>query len=144
MARGPKTRLPIVRFRPKWMLSTEHSYEGTPCWEWLGYKTKGGYGKFRVEGKSPYAHRFAYEHFVGTIPDGLELDHLCRVRHCVNPEHLEAVTHRENMLRGESLQAINAQKTHCPQAHAYDYVSPTGNRRCRSCDNTHRRARRAA
>ena len=83
------------------------------------------------------AHRFAYETFVGPIPEGLTIDHLCRIRHCVNPEHLEAVTDRVNILRGEGISAQHARATHCPQGHPYDlintYVAPDGDRDCRDC-----------
>lgn len=115
------------------------------CWEWTAYKLQ-GYGRFGVGGapknggRIVYAHRWSYEALVGPIPDGLQLDHLCRNRGCVNPDHLEPVTSRENTLRGESLWAINAQKTHCPQGHEYTpentyYGGRTGNSRyCRECN----------
>ncbi len=84
------------------------------------------------------AHRVAYELSVADIPDGLELDHLCRVRHCVNPSHLEPVTPHENWARGQAISILNAQKTHCPQGHAYDeantYISGRGIRGCRACN----------
>jgi hypothetical protein len=74
---------------------------------------------------------------MGAVPEGLELDHLCRVRGCVNPKHLEPVTHRENLMRGESWSAVNARKTHCPEGHPYDetntYIDGKGRRRCREC-----------
>lgn len=78
------------------------------------------------------AHRISYEMLIGPIPSGLQLDHLCRVRHCVNPQHLEPVTNRVNSLRGISLPAQNHRKTHCPQGHAYTpdnvYYHGAGNR----------------
>ncbi len=83
--------------------------------------------------KKPYVHRYVYELLVGPIPDGFDIDHLCRVRNCVNPEHLEAVTHRENMLRGDTLAAANAAKTHCPKGHALDGRDTHG-RYCTTCD----------
>lgn len=70
------------------------------CWRWRGSIQANGYGRFRANGKTTYAHRAAYALFVGPIPDGLGLDHLCRNRWCVNPEHLEPVTQRENIRRG--------------------------------------------
>ncbi len=80
------------------------------------------------------AHRVSYEFFVGPIPDGMQLDHLCRNRICVNPDHLEPVTNYENNRRGQG----NMAKTHCPRGHAYDYIwiSPDGRRgrKCRACD----------
>ncbi len=83
------------------------------CWEWLACCVE-GYGQFFVaNGKRVKAHRFAYELLVGTIPDGLTLDHLCRNRKCCNPSHLEPVTVAENVLRGEGPCAQNARRTHC-------------------------------
>lgn len=69
------------------------------CWFWLGATNSDGYGRIRIEGKTKFAHRIYYEHHIGPIPDGLELDHLCRNRSCVRPEHLEPVTHKENIRR---------------------------------------------
>lgn len=113
------------------------------CWLWTGAITSHGYGQFKVDGRLVGAHRFAYELLVGPIPLGLTLDHLCRIRHCVNPSHLEAVTNRENTLRGEGITARAARVTHCPQSHPYDlfntYVSPRGDRRCRICARIHTR-----
>ena len=110
------------------------------CWIWQAYTCRKGYGQFKVDGRMVKAHRWSYEHFVGPIPDGLELDHLCRVRNCVNPAHLEAVTHAENVRRGESGKNQRA-KTHCPQGHPYAgenlYVYPDGRRNCRTCQSAH-------
>jgi hypothetical protein len=103
------------------------------CWVWNGAPMNTGYGQYR----NRLAHRLVYELLVGPIPESLTLDHLCRNRICVNPAHLEPVTFKENVLRGESLPARNARKTHCPQGHPYDeentYVSPRGWRQCRTC-----------
>lgn len=112
---------------------------GPGCWLWTaaGARSGNGYGRFHRDGRLLLAHRVAYEWLVGSIPDGLELDHLCRVRACVNPGHLEPVTLRENILRGESPSARNAVKSECPQGHPYDeantYVDRTGRRHCRTC-----------
>lgn len=111
------------------------------CWEWVG-ATSNGYGQMKADGKAKSAHRLSYEHHVGPIPDGLTLDHLCRNKRCVNPSHLEAVTHHENVLRGESGSAVNARKTHCPAGHPY--AGESGKRRCRACKNHYQRLRRAA
>lgn len=114
------------------------------CIEWLGGLNGVGYGQFYVgrtsleqTGKT-YAHRWSYEYHVGPIPEGLHIDHLCRNPLCVNPEHLEPVTPRENMLRGNAPAALHAKKTHCPAGHPYSgdnlYVHPTlGQRVCRTC-----------
>lgn len=96
-------------------------HRGAPeeCWPWLASGNGKGYGQFYLHGKSVLAHRFAYELVVGPIPVGLHLDHLCRMRRCVNPAHLEPVTNRENILRGVGATARNATKMHCPQGHEY-------------------------
>lgn len=89
------------------------------CWNWTAYKLQ-GYGRFGIGGSHKnggrilYAHRWAYEALVGPIPDGLTLDHLCRNRACVNPDHLEPVTPAENTRRGGM-----SLRTHCPQGHEY-------------------------
>lgn len=118
------------------------------CWLWTGYVRRDGYGTL---GKMR-AHRATYIAFRGPIPEGLELDHLCRVRHCVNPDHLEAVTHRVNTMRGIRVApwnrgANNARKTQCPYGHPFDDVNTywarqTNGRRARKCREC-RRAYRA-
>jgi hypothetical protein len=114
------------------------------CWLWTASTTPAGYGQFRVGAAPQYAHRLSWVAANGPVPDGLELDHLCRVRRCVNPRHLEPVTTKENSLRGQSFAAINARKTHCPQGHPYDEAntirSKSGARLCRACK--HERDRR--
>ena len=116
------------------------------CWLWQGYKIHGGYGRITRDNRPILAHRYAYELVWGLIPDGLTLDHLCRVRHCVNPFHLEPVTNRENTLRGTNFIAVNAKKTHCPQGHVYDDKntkwSADRRRYCRACKCDARRRRR--
>lgn len=110
------------------------------CWLWTGSTaSQGRYGRFGAGGRVLPAHRFAYELLVGPIPDGYDIDHLCRTTLCVRPDHLEAVTHHENVMRGTSKQAQNARKTHCPQGHPYDavntYIQPsTGGRLCITCN----------
>lgn len=113
------------------------------CWIWLGAKAAGGYGRVVVDGRYWMAHRFAYVDMVGPIPEGLELDHLCRVRDCVNPSHLEPVTHWENVRRGDGPVARNARKTECLNGHPLsgDNLMSVDARRCRTCHRT--RAREA-
>ncbi len=107
------------------------------CWLWTAYKQPPGYGKFGWNGKPHYAHRIAYQMLVGPIPADRELDHLCRVRHCVNPDHLRVVTHRQNTLCGYGPSARESRLTHCPAGHPYDktntYIQPDGWRQCRAC-----------
>jgi hypothetical protein len=112
------------------------------CWLWQGALRPDGYVQMRAGSPSRlvYAHRASYEEFVGPIPEGLTLDHLCRMRHCVNPEHLEAVTHRENCLRGTGVSAVAATRTTCPRGHAYDAVGAKGERSCSTCSRAHKRA----
>ena len=116
------------------------------CWHWLGHLNPGGYGMFWEVPRKHYAHRWSYEEFVGPIPEGLHIDHLCRVRHCVNPEHLEPVTCRVNLLRGETVTASHAAKTHCPRGHCYDEKNTwhhRGERHCRACNREKQAERRA-
>jgi hypothetical protein len=106
------------------------------CWAWTGPKMKSGYGTIGIYGKKYLAHRFSYELDGNVIPDGFDVDHLCRNRSCVNPDHLEAVSHRENLLRGETTTARNAAKTHCPQGHLFageNLYQRNGIRMCRQC-----------
>lgn len=105
------------------------------CWLWSG-RLKDGYGQLSVNGRTTGAHRFAYERFVGPIPEGLVIDHLCRVRNCVNPGHMEPVTLAENIRRGETGKYLK-DRTHCPRGHEYTeantYITKPGTRGCRAC-----------
>lgn len=113
------------------------------CWLWTGHVSVHGYGKFWADGLNLGAHRWSYQYHVGPIPEGLHLDHLCRVRNCVNPAHLEPVTCQENLRRGETLNAANLRKTHCPKGHPYDaentYRYSDGRRACKECNRIHNR-----
>lgn len=126
---------PFRRFAAKVVISTSLS----GCWEWTG-SISGGYGRFRPGASRPTAsaHRWAYEQFVGPVPAGLDLDHLCRNPRCVNPMHLEPVTRRENLRRSPF---SPGHRTHCPQGHPYEggnvylYTDRLGrkHRHCMTC-----------
>jgi hypothetical protein len=107
------------------------------CWLWTASQNGLGYGQFRETDRMVRPHRWVYAATFGPIPAGLDIDHLCRVRHCVNPAHLEAVTERENVLRGGMPNAGLSKRTHCGRGHAFDeantYYRPDGGRRCRKC-----------
>jgi hypothetical protein len=131
LPRKQKTKnIVIDRFNLKFDINTKND-----CWNWHAAKSD-GYGLFYDGEKVVRAHRFSYQYFIGIIPDGLVLDHLCRNRLCVNPNHLEPVTVRKNILRGEGPTAKNAIKTHCPQGHEYNlkntYYDGKG-RMCKAC-----------
>lgn len=111
------------------------------CWIWGAAQTDQGYGSFRVDGRSVAAHRWAYVEARGPVPEGLELDHLCRNRSCVRPDHLEAVTHVENVRRGRA-GWNSATKMHCPRGHPYtgaNLMLSRGSRLCRTCQREHNR-----
>ena len=128
----PRRRLPTTeRF---W---TRVEFTDT-CWLWTGKVCSWGYGMFGMPHATyVYAHRWAYEFCVEPIPAGLQVDHLCRVRLCIRPEHLEPVTRKENILRGQGACAVNARKTHCVRGHAFTldntYYDTAGGRECRTC-----------
>ncbi len=115
------------------------------CWEWTSHKSHKGYGEFWFKGKTIRAHRYIYEIYKAIIPRGKELDHLCRNILCVNPDHLELVTHRENILRGKNPPAMKARQTHCIHGHPFDLFNTyynKGNRQCKQCLlNTNRKRR---
>jgi len=118
------------------------------CIDWTGSVNSSGYGTFYAgPGDSIVAHRWAYTHSKGPIPIGMYLDHLCRNRRCVNPDHLEPVSQRENLLRGDTVIARSVGASHCPSGHPYSgehlYITPsTGHRRCRTCRRNRDRQRR--
>lgn len=133
------------RFRSKFEITD------SGCWEvFPRHRRKIGYGVFSVrravnDWRGFHAHIVTYELLVGPVPDGLELDHLCRNRACCNPAHMEPVTHRENILRGVGFVPRQIATTHCPRGHAYDEentrITPKGGRKCRACHRAWERAR---
>lgn len=123
---------------------TRYEVDDRGCWIWQLSTTSDGYGKATVQGRRLYAHRVSYEEHVGPIPEGLTIDHLCGVRACVNPAHLEPVPLAENIRRGQGWPGINARKTHCIRGHEFtpeNTMPNQGGRRCRACKDQHNRNR---
>jgi HNH endonuclease len=119
-----------------------------PCWLWTASVNakRGGYGQFNLNGRTRRAHQVSYELGVGPVPDGAELDHLCRVTNCVNWHHLEAVTHRVNFLRGEHPTAVSVRTGSCWRGHELtpaNTITRHGKRECRTCDNAGQRRNHA-
>lgn len=114
------------------------------CWIWTGAHLASGYGSFRWEGRPQVSHRVAWTVLVGSINPERQMDHLCRVRACCNPTHLEPVTQAENLRRGEGFSGRNAAKDSCPAGHAYTpentYSRPSAptTRECRICRKVNR------
>lgn len=121
---------------------SKYEIDGSGCFVWQAGVSTQGYGKFKVGGKTALAHRWNYQRVKGEIPKGMVLDHLCRNRRCVNPEHLEVVDTRENVLRGVGPSAANETKTHCVNGHEFTagntYHRRNG-RECRKCWEVRRR-----
>lgn len=108
------------------------------CWVWKTTQAN-GYGRVTINGKRQLAHRVMYEMLVGSIPHGMELDHICRNRSCANPEHLEAVTHAENVRRGMSPRIVAWRAGTCEKGHSNRYVDASGKTVCRDCRNRRKR-----
>lgn len=139
---GPKTRSPISRFITKFDIDPVSG-----CWVWNAGRFPKGYAAFHLgNGKLGYGHRFSYEWFVGPIPEGTELDHLCRNRPCVNFAHLEPVTHVVNVQRGE-LGKAKREMTACKYGHEFTEANTwrraNGQRQCRACNARRQRATNA-
>lgn len=135
----------VARF---WALVDKSVKSVRGCWTWRGAKSPSGYGKYAIARTDYRAHRVSWTLVNGPIPDGLSLDHLCRNKLCVNPAHLEVVTHTVNVLRGESPTAKNASKTHCHMGHEFTPENTTVNRWnrrvCRACYAARLENRKAA
>lgn len=127
-----------LRARITERVDIEDRGHGTPCWISNRAAHSNGYTKLGHLGRTWLTHRFAYTVFVGPIPERMQIDHLCKVRACCNPAHLEPVTCRENLLRGDTLTAAEVAMTGC--IHGHDFTSEntrttsSGKRACRTCD----------
>lgn len=119
--------------RPFWERFWSYVQKTDSCWLWTAYIDRGGYGRIALKGRMRWAHRMV----MGDIPPGYQVDHLCRVRACVNPAHLELVTSKENTLRGESPSAKNSRKKQCKYGHAFTPENTgkkhRGERYCKQC-----------
>lgn len=146
-ARAPNAIIDPAEVNADLFWSKVQISEVDKCWLWTAAIGSGGYGCFHISQKQRLAHRVSYTLVRGEIPEGLTLDHLCRVRHCVNPSHLEPVSIRINTLRGNGPSSVNSTKTHCPEGHEYDSantsikVSVNGAKR-RRCSTCHRNSTR--
>lgn len=137
----PESRTAADRF---WSMVSKDT-EGS-CWNWTGATRGEGYGTISIGGTKAMAHRFSYELHVGPIPKGLQIDHICRNRACVNPAHLEPVTQAVNVLRGVGIAAQHARRSTCIRGHSYappnGFITPEGHRGCRACQKIRREKHR--
>jgi hypothetical protein len=147
--RQRSSRRPWLPLMPRVMSRIEHD-PNTGCWKWIEKTTRYGYAVINWKGRQWLAHRAVYTKLRGAIPEGLEIDHLCDNKACVNPMHLEAVPHQVNIVRSNGAAAENARKTHCKRGHElagenlYRQVGPYGVQRvCRSCVRLRERERYA-
>lgn len=150
LKRMRRTRLGPVRDTVAEALADRFEILDSGCWEWQGGRLPQGYGQFSWRGVGKSAHLWSWLVSVGPIPEGLELDHLCRNRGCINPDHLEPVTHAENVRRGKPCKGADhhyGARTHCPKGHPYageNLRIYSGHRQCRICNRERARAWREA
>ena len=133
-----KRKSVLERFTEKWVPDPKSG-----CWLWIASCNNKGYGNFGRNNKTAKAHRVAYELYRGPIPKGLTIDHLCRTRSCVNPNHMEIVSLKINILRGYAPSANHARKTHCVHGHPFDGKNLglyKKRRFCRTCKNERSRS----
>lgn len=133
MSKGNVAEREVIRLIERFVCEEPN----TGCWLWFGCTNDKGYARiYKPKYGESRAHRLFFKVLKSPIPKGLVIDHLCRTRACVNPDHLEAVTSRVNTLRGNTLAAQQAARETCPNGHPYDVVErTTGKRRCRQCRN---------
>lgn len=128
----------VLKYYEKLHINSNTLKSPSGCWEWQGSRNHGGYARMTFRGNSnTRVHRIMYEVFKGKIPYTIVINHKCRVRHCINPDHLELKTIGENVLMGETLPAKQLLRTHCPRGHEYNeentYITKVGGRDCRPC-----------
>jgi hypothetical protein len=135
---GARDEMMLKRFKDKIRIL------GNGCHQWVGAIDRDGYGKFQLDGKCVFAHRYAYQCYHGSLDDNLVIDHICRHRDCVNAEHMEQVTIKENTNRGNNYEAS---KTYCDNGHEFTsnntYICPCGWRNCRACRRESDRKRKS-
>jgi len=148
-SRAPLAPRPLAKRVHTWI--KKYSSCSGECWLWQGTTDRNGYGYVGVHGRTIPVHRVVYEFFVGTVPDGLEIDHLCRRRNCINPFHLRPVTHEENMARAigcgqydRSTAGITSDQTHCSRRHrltkSNTLVKASGQIICLTCRKDNQKA----
>ncbi len=142
----PELVLALERFYEKVVRSDTLFYNGTPCLLWTGGGTTDGYGQCYYQGRKYMSHKWHYEVTVGPVPEGMDLDHLCEHRRCLDPSHLKISTHQENLLRGNTVTGINKRKTECLRGHPFDEkntrIIPGIGRKCRTCEGIWRETAR--
>ena len=138
-----------VKFNEKYLIDRSIPEPNTGCWLWLGSVSQDGYSQV---GKPPWSgHRIAFEVKHGPVPEGMEVDHICRVRCCVNPDHMQPLTHYDNLIKSYRKVSPNSLKTHCPKGHPLDgenlRLKKTStrlgvSRQCKACERDRYQAKR--